>query len=143
MRGECRSRGRFHPADYRHQGQVFMLRLRLQSIALACGASIILGACAGNPVVKTAPTSAPQSVPAAGPNRNATLAQADSAWQAGAYQVATEMYEGILARDPSSHIAMFRLATLRSWDSRFDEAITLFRRYVAVEPNYSGGRLAL
>src|SRR4051812_10254218 len=120
-----------------------MLKLRLKPIALACVAFLVLAACAGNPAVRTAPTAAAQSAATAGQSRNATPAQADSAWQAGAYPLATEMYEGILARDPSSHIAMFRLATLRSWDNRFDEAIALFRRYVAVEPNYSGGRLAL
>src|SRR3954462_418795 len=120
-----------------------MLKLRLKPIALACVAFLVLAACAGNPAVRTAPTAAAQSAATAGQSRNATPAQADSAWQAGAYPLATEMYEGILARDPSSHIAMFRLATLRSWDNRFDEAIALFRRYVAVEPNYSEGRLAL
>ena len=71
------------------------------------------------------------------------LARADSAWQAGSYLLATELYEAIVARDPSSHIALFRLATLRSWDNRFDEGIALFRRYVALEPNYTEGRLAL
>jgi len=38
---------------------------------------------------------------------------------------------------------MFRLATLRSWDNRLDEAIALFRRYVDLEPNYIEGRIAL
>ena len=105
-----------------------MLRLRLQSIALACWRRRSFSA----PAPATQPSGPlrrpPLSIRVRGrtPNRNATLAQADSAWQAGAYPVATEMYEGILARDPSSHIAMFRLATLRSWDNRFDEAITLF-----------------
>src|SRR5215210_7235960 len=73
----------------------------------------------------------------------ATLARADSAWEAGAYPLATDLYAAVLARDPSSHIAIFRLATLRSWDNRFDESIGLFRRYVALEPNYTEGRLAL
>jgi tetratricopeptide (TPR) repeat protein len=76
-------------------------------------------------------------------SQRAALARADSAWQAGKYLLATELYEAILARDPSSHIALFRLATLRSWDNRFDEGIALFRRYVALEPNYTEGRLAL
>src|SRR3954468_19958867 len=121
-----------------------MANRQIKPVALVCAASIALVACASQgalntkPIAPTRPTSA-----VSGPNRNATVAQADSAWQAGAYPLATEMYEAILARDPSSHIAMFRLATLRSWDNRFDEAIALFRRYVAVEPNYSEGRLAL
>ena len=84
--------------------------------------------------------------PAAGANPTrpiATLARADSAYEAGAHALAADQYEAILARDPSSHIAMFRLATLRSWDNRFEEAIALYRRYVAVEPNYTEGRLSL
>jgi tetratricopeptide (TPR) repeat protein len=79
----------------------------------------------------------------ADPRQTAALARADSAWQAGSFLLATELYEAILARDSSSHIALFRLATLRSWDNRFDEGIALFRRYVALEPNYTEGRLSL
>jgi tetratricopeptide (TPR) repeat protein len=71
------------------------------------------------------------------------LARADSAWEAGSYLLATKLYEAILARDSSSHIALYRLATLRSWDNRFDEGIALFRRYVALEPDYTEGRVAL
>jgi tetratricopeptide (TPR) repeat protein len=119
-----------------------MPRFQLQPVALCCAASLVLFACASTGQVRTTPAQ-PTGSSAATAARSATLAQADSAWQAGAYPLATEMYEGILARDPSSHIAMFRLATLRSWDNRFDEAIALFRRYNALEPDYSGGRLAL
>jgi tetratricopeptide (TPR) repeat protein len=75
--------------------------------------------------------------------QNAILARADTAWETGAYLLAAQLYEAILARDSSSHIALFRLATLRSWDNRFDEGIALFRRYVAVEPDYTEGRIAL
>jgi tetratricopeptide (TPR) repeat protein len=53
------------------------------------------------------------------------------------------LYEALVGRDSSIHIAVFRLATLRSWDNRLDEAITLFRRYVALEPQYTEGRLSL
>ena len=48
-----------------------------------------------------------------------------------------------MAREPSSRIATFRLATLRSWDNRFEESIALFRRYVTEEPSYTEGRLSL
>ena len=75
--------------------------------------------------------------------QRATLARADSAWEAGGYLLAAQLYEAILARDSSSHIALYRLATLRSWDNRFDEGIALFRRYVAVEPDFTEGRMAL
>ncbi len=103
-----------------------------------------LGACAtaGTSRVSAIPTARPTE--GANPTRPvATLARADSAWEVGAYPLATDQYEEILARDPSSHISIFRLATLRSWDNRFEESITLFRRYVALEPNYTEGRLSL
>ena len=85
---------------------------------------------------RIAPTADPVS-------QRANLARADSAWEAGGYLLAAQLYEAILARDPSSHIALYRLATLRSWDNRFDEGIALFRRYIALEPDYTEGRMAL
>jgi len=121
-----------------------MVRIGLSRATLALAASAVLGACAsaGNSTLGAAnPAQSPGTSTRIA--RSATLEQADSAWQAGAYPLAEEMYEAVLARDSSSHIAMFRLATLRSWDNRLDDAIALFRRYVAVEPNYSGGRTAL
>ena len=120
-----------------------MANLSFQRAMFAFAAALTFTACATSGTVKpdpVAPAHAPSPIKQV---RNATVARADSAWEARAYPLATAMYESILARDPSSHIAMFRLATLRSWDNRFDEAITLFRRYVAVEPNYTEGRLSL
>jgi len=119
-------------------------KLDIRRLFLPFAIALALGACAtsGNTRVGAVSISRPEQV-AAPVREQATLARADSAWEAGAYPLATELYEAILARDPSSHIAIFRLATLRSWDNRFDEAITLFRRHVALEPNYSEGRLAL
>ena len=76
-------------------------------------------------------------------DEKAALARADSAWQAGAYPLATSLYEGIVARDSSIPIAVFRLATLRSWDNRFDESISLFRRNIALEPSFTEARTAL
>jgi tetratricopeptide (TPR) repeat protein len=73
-----------------------------------------------------------------------TLARADSAWESGAYPLATDLYESLVTRDSSSSsAAIFRLATLRAWDNRFDEGIALFRRYIALEPRDTEGRLAL
>ena len=121
-----------------------MAKLDLKRAALAFSAVVTLSACATTVATQggqVAPVRAAQGT--SNTYGRATVAQADSVWQAGDYPTATKMYEAILARDPSSHIAMFRLATLRSWDNRFDEAIALFRRYVAVEPNYTEGRLAL
>lgn len=103
-----------------------------------------LSACATSATTGITAVSAARPVQAADPvGQRATLVRADSAWEAGAYPLATELYEAILARDPSSRIAMFRLATLWSWDNRFGESIALFRRYVAAEPNYTEGRLSL
>jgi tetratricopeptide (TPR) repeat protein len=76
-------------------------------------------------------------------DEKAALARADSAWQAGAYPQATRLYEAIVARDSSIPIAVFRLATLRSWDNRFVESIALFRRNIALEPNFTEAKTAL
>src|SRR5687767_12174142 len=76
-------------------------------------------------------------------DEKAALARADSAWQAGAYPLATGLYEAIVARDSSIPIAVFRLATLRSWDNRFAESIALFRRNIALEPNFTEAKTAL
>ncbi len=103
-----------------------------------------LGACATSGTTRVGGVPASRSSEAADPNRQkATLARADSAWEAGAYLLATDLYEAIVARDASPSRAVFRLATLRSWDNRLDEGIALFRRYVALEPRDTEGRLAL
>jgi tetratricopeptide (TPR) repeat protein len=106
--------------------------------------AVMLGACATGGTARVSAIPTPRPAQASDPIRPlATLARADSAWEAGAYPLATDQYEALLARDPSSHISLFRLATLRSWDNRFEESISLFRRYVALEPNYTEGRLSL
>ena len=71
------------------------------------------------------------------------LARADSAWQAESFPLATALYETAVDRDSSASLAIFRLATLRSWSNRLDEAVKLFRRYVALNPEYVEGRLSL
>ncbi|HEY6088338.1 MAG TPA: tetratricopeptide repeat protein [Gemmatimonadaceae bacterium] len=116
--------------------------LRTQSAMLALAIAIAQSACATSGA--TIGAVSPSNATVAGAARPVpTLARADSAWEAGSFLLANELYEAILAKDPSSHSAIFRLATLRSWDNRFDESIALFRRYVALEPNYTEGRLAL
>jgi thioredoxin-like negative regulator of GroEL len=121
----------------------------MRSILLACRASstvaafAVMAACAtatkgtGSAPV-TMPTGASQSAP------RATLVRADSAYQAGDYPLASALFAEIVAResDPPS-IAIFRLATLRSWDSRLDEADALYKRYIAREPRDAEGRIAL
>jgi tetratricopeptide (TPR) repeat protein len=72
------------------------------------------------------------------------LARAQSAYDAGDYPAAGALFDAIVAQDPSpASIAVFRLATLRSWDNQFDEAIALYRRYIVLEPRDAEGRLAL
>lgn len=85
--------------------------------------------------------SAPDTVPG---GLEGALARADRAWRAEEYPAATTLYQAIVERDSSAPtIAIFRLATLRAWDDRLDEAVGLFRRYVALEPRDTEGRLAL
>ena len=79
----------------------------------------------------------------AAPDKN-TLRRADSAYAAGAYPLATELYEAIVTGQASPpSIAVFRLATLWSWDNRLEEAVALYRRYIVQEPRDAEGRLAL
>ena len=117
--------------------------IAFRQILLPIAAATMLAACATSGTGKVAAVPALSTAVADPARPVATLVRADSAYEAGAYTLAADLYESILARDPSSHIAMFRLATLRSWDNRFEESIALFRRYVAVEPNYTEGRLSL
>lgn len=73
-----------------------------------------------------------------------TLVEGDSAWNARDYVVAAARYQIIVERDSgASTRALFRLATLRAWDNRLGEAVVLHRKYVALEPKDTEGRLAL
>lgn len=95
------------------------------------------------PAVSSASVSRSGDSTQPGAQKNA-LVRADSAYQAGAYPLAQALYEGIAARESSpASIAIFRLATLRSWDNRLDEAVALYRRYIAQEPRDTEGRMAL
>jgi tetratricopeptide (TPR) repeat protein len=76
-------------------------------------------------------------------NQKVLLTRADSAWQAESYLLAASLYEIAVAHDSSASLAIFRLATLRSWDNQLEEGVRLFRRYVALNPDYPEGRLAL
>jgi tetratricopeptide (TPR) repeat protein len=71
------------------------------------------------------------------------VVRADSAWTAESYALAASLYDEVVARDSSNSRAVFRLATLRSWDNQFDEGIRLFRRYIALEPRDTEGRMSL
>jgi tetratricopeptide (TPR) repeat protein len=71
------------------------------------------------------------------------VVRADSAWDHDSYTLAADLYQRAVIADPSNSHAIFRLATLRAWDGKFDEGIGLYRRYVALEPRDNEGRLAL
>jgi tetratricopeptide (TPR) repeat protein len=105
---------------------------------------IALSACATSGTARIGGVSTARPAEIADPIRQkATLARADSAWEAGAYPLATDLYAAIVARDSSIPRAVFRLATLRSWDNRFEESIALFRRSVVLEPQFTEARLSL
>jgi hypothetical protein len=111
-------------------------KLNFRLALLALTSALALSAFATNGAAQVAGVADSRIAQVADPvSQRAVLARADSAWEAGGYPLAAQLYEAILARDSSSHIALYRLATLRSWDNRFDEGIALFRRYVAVEPD--------
>jgi tetratricopeptide (TPR) repeat protein len=114
--------------------------------SLTFAAVAILAACAtatGRTAVTQGVAVAPANHEAEPANQKVLLTRADSAWQAGSYLLATSLYETAVARDSSASLAIFRLATLRSWDNRLDEGVRLFRRYVALNPDYAEGRLSL
>ncbi|HJQ09699.1 MAG TPA: tetratricopeptide repeat protein [Gemmatimonadaceae bacterium] len=72
------------------------------------------------------------------------LARAESAYRAGAYPMAADLYQWIVTHDnPPASIAVFRLATLRSWDNKLDEAVVLYRHYIRQEPADAEGPIAL
>jgi tetratricopeptide (TPR) repeat protein len=114
--------------------------------SLTLAALAILAACA-TATGRTAATgrvAGGQANQAAEPaNQKALLIRADSAWQAESYLLAASLYETAVGHDSSASVAIFRLATLRSWDNRLDEGVRLFRRYVALNPGNAEGRLAL
>ena len=87
------------------------------------------------------PIQAPRS--AEPTSQRAVLIRADSAWQADSYVLAAELFKTAVDADPANSHAVFRLATLRAWDGKFDEGIALYRRYVVLEPRDTEGRLAL
>ena len=108
---------------------------------VACG---LLAGCA---TARSGATSAARRTSLPGVAANARLpeilARAESAWSAGSYPLATSLYAVAVARDSSSSRAVFRLATLDSWNDDRDTAERLFRRYITLEPQDTEGRLAL
>jgi tetratricopeptide (TPR) repeat protein len=120
------------------------LDLRRASLSLA---SFALLAVSATPTSGQSVTSTASISRSAEPSRSAdpkALVRADSAYQAGAYPLATALYEKLVTGNPSpASIAIFRLATLWSWDNRLDESVALYRRYIVQEPGDAEGRIAL
>jgi thioredoxin-like negative regulator of GroEL len=116
----------------------------LRRAGLRLAAAALLSACATASkgtrlVTPITPTMGPGQ-----PGSRAALVRADSAYQAGDYPLAQSLYESIVSKEATpASIAIFRLATLRSWDNRLDEADELYRRYIAKEPRDAEGRIAL
>ena len=104
----------------------------LAACATATGRASVTGAAASPANQGTEPVSG-----------KVLLTRADSAWQAESYLLATSLYQTAVARDSTASLAIFRLATLRSWSNRLDEGVKLFRRYVALNPENVEGRLSL
>lgn len=101
-------------------------------------ALVLTAACA---VVARAQSNTAGLRPGQGP---IVLARAESAYKAGAYPLAADLYEWVVTHDnPPASIAIFRLATLRSWDNKLDEATALYRRYIQQEPGDAEGPIAL
>lgn len=69
---------------------------------------------------------------------------ADSAWSGRRFVEAKASYQRALVIDSvASSRAVYRMATLRSWDGELEGAIALFARYVRLEPRDEEGRIAL
>jgi tetratricopeptide (TPR) repeat protein len=117
---------------YIRQSLTLVAAVTLAACATATGRTSATGVAVASPGQAAAPI-----------DEKALLARADSAWQAESYLLATSLYETAVARDSSASLAIFRLATLRSWSNRLDESVKLFRRYVALNPGYGEGRLSL
>jgi len=121
--------------------------LELRRVSLTLASLTVLAGCA----TATRRTAVSSGVPpirsseAAQPGlQKDALVRAASAYDAGDYPLAGTLFEAIVTQDPSpASIAIFRLATLRSWDGRLDESVALYRRYIALEPGDAEGRLAL
>jgi hypothetical protein len=64
----------------------------------------------------------------------AQQAAADSAWMAGDFHLARINYERVLATDPQSVRANYRLGILASWDGNLDSALILIRRARVADP---------
>lgn len=79
-----------------------------------------------------------------GQELGALIARGDSAWAQQQFPAARAAYAAVLARDSvAAPRVVFRLATLRAWENRLGDAITLYRRYRRLEPTDAAGVVAM
>src|SRR5439155_302990 len=72
----------------------------------------------------------------------AQLPQADEAFRRGDYAAARAGYERVLAADSLNEHALFRLATLDSWDGKLARSLLRFDRLRRLDPNDEDVRVA-
>src|SRR5437867_4099456 len=72
----------------------------------------------------------------------AQLPQADEAFRRGDYAAARAGYERVLAADSLNEHALFRLATLDSWDGKLARSLLRFGRLRRLDPNDEDVRVA-
>lgn len=60
--------------------------------------------------------------------------EADQAWAQGRLEIAERLYSARLAADSSDARALHRVALIRAWGERYDEALSLFDRLLRVDP---------
>jgi tetratricopeptide (TPR) repeat protein len=66
---------------------------------------------------------------------------AEEAWTAGRLEVAERLYGERLARDSSDTRALHRVALIRAWGERYDEALALFDRLLRIDPRNREARV--
>lgn len=114
------------------------------TVASLAPAFALMAVCATATLAQTNAATSAHSLDLQPGQGKVALARAESAYKAGSYEVAAELYEWVVTHDsPPASIAVFRLATLRSWDNQLDEAVGLYRQYIRQEPADAEGSLAL
>lgn len=67
--------------------------------------------------------------------------EADRAWAAGDIPAAERLYAARLAADANDATALHRMALIRAWAERYDEALVLFDRLMVVDPRNREARV--
>ena len=67
--------------------------------------------------------------------------EADRAWAAGDLRAAEPLYEARVAADANDATALHRIALIRAWADRYDEALVLLDRLLLVDPRNREARV--